>query len=190
VNPRCDIVVIGASLGGLEALALILSALPATMPPIAVVQHRVAEDDGSHRLRDLLAGHTAMPVVEPDDKAGFVAGHVFLAPSDYHLQIEQGWFSLSTDPPVQFARPSIDVLFETAAEAYRRRVVAVVLTCSSVDGLAGAEAVRRHGGRVLVQEPASARSPVLPQAVVDAGLADVVAPLAQLSRHIAAAVSR
>lgn len=179
--------VVGASLGGLEALEALLAGLPAKVPPIAVVQHRLAEEDGNNRLRDLLAGHTALPVVEPDDKMAFTAGTVYVAPSDYHLLVERGWFSLSTEAPVQFARPSIDVMFETAAEAYGRRVVAVVLTCASIDGLAGAAAVRRHGGRVLVQDPATARSPVLPQAVVDAKLADVVAPLAELARHISTA---
>jgi len=176
--------VIGASLGGLEALEVLLAGLPATMPPIAVAQHRLAEDEGTHRLRDLLANHTTLPVVEPDDKTAFAPGTVFLAPNDYHLQIEQGWFSLSTDAPVQFARPSIDILFETAAETYRRHLIAVVLTCSSIDGLAGAQAVRRHGGRLLVQDPATARSAILPQAVVDAGIAHVVAPLPLLARRL------
>jgi two-component system, chemotaxis family, protein-glutamate methylesterase/glutaminase len=187
VRALCDLVVVGASLGGLEALTTLLGGLPATMPPIAVVQHRLAEDEDSTRLVELLGAHTPLRVIEPDDKTPLDAGTVYVAPSDYHLQIEKGWFSLSTDAPVQFARPSIDVLFETAAEVYGRRVVAVVLTCASIDGVAGAMAVKRHGGRVLVQDPQTARSPVLPQAVVDTGVAQVVAPLADLPRHILAA---
>jgi two-component system chemotaxis response regulator CheB len=186
VKPLCDLVVIGASLGGLEALMALLGPLPKSMPPIALVQHRVADDDGSQRLRDILSTHTALRVVEPDDKTLIEAGTVYIAPSDYHLLVEHGWFSLSTEAPVQFARPSIDVLFETAADTYARRVVAVALTCASTDGVAGAVAVRRHGGRVLVQEPETARSPILPRAVIDAGAAHIIAPLADLPRHLMA----
>ena len=177
---------IGASLGGLEALEGLLARLPTTMPAIAIVQHRIAEDDGS-RLRDLLHQHSALPVVEPDDKTAIAAGTVYLAPPDYHLLVEPGHFALSTEGSVQHARPSIDVLFETAADAYGHRVVAVVLTCASVDGVDGARAIRRVGGRVLVQDPADARSPILPTAVIGAGLASEVASLDALPERLARA---
>lgn len=183
MRPFCDLIVVGSSLGGLEALETLLAALPKAMPPIAVVQHRLAEDDNS-RLRELLATHTALRVVEPDDKTPIEPGTVYLAPSDYHLQVERGWFSLSIDAPVQFARPSIDILFETAADVYGRRVIAVVLTCASTDGVSGSLAIKRRGGRVLVQEPQTARSAVLPQAVIDAGAAYLIASLDDLPRHL------
>ena len=176
-----DLVVIGASLGGVEALAVLLAGLPSALPPIAVVLHR--SPDLSDGLGTLLAERSSLPVVEPDDKTAIVAGQVYLAPSDYHLLVERGWFSLSSDGPVRFARPSIDVLLESAADAYGPKVLALLLTCASTDGVNGARAVRRAGGRVLVQEPREARSPVLPQAVIDAGAATLVGPLEDLRRE-------
>jgi two-component system chemotaxis response regulator CheB len=177
-----EIVVIGASLGGLEALGVLLAALPPEMPPIAVVLHRSA--DIGESLCSMLAERSALPVVEPDDKTSMARATVYLAPSDYHLLVERDRFALSSDPPVRFARPSIDVLLETAADAYGARCLAVLLTCASTDGVAGAAAVRRFGGPVLVQDPREARSPVLPGAVVDAGLATVVAPLGELRKEL------
>ncbi len=114
------IVVIGASLGGLHAVETLLRSLPADFPrPVAIVQHREAGSDD--RLGDLLQSHTALPVGEAEDKETIVPGRVYLAPADYHLLIENGDFALSTEPPVWCARPSIDVLFESAAEARARR---------------------------------------------------------------------
>lgn len=179
---RSALVVVGASLGGLEALQHLFAELPAEMPPIAVVQHRSVDPDG--RLAELLAQHTPLRVVEPDDKTPIQPATIYLAPSDYHLLVEPGWFSLSTEAPVHHARPSIDVLLESAADAYGPRVIAALLTCASEDGVAGALAVRRHGGTVLVQDPVEARSPVLPAAVIAAGAASAVAPLDQLRRQL------
>ena len=176
-----DLVVIGASLGGVEALAVLLGRLPSALPPIVVVLHR--STDLSDGLGELLATRSSLPVVEPDDKTAIVAGQVYLAPSDYHLLVERGWFSLSSDGPVRFARPSIDVLLESAADAYGPKVLALLLTCASTDGVNGARAVRRAGGRVLVQEPNEARSPVLPLGVIDAGAANLILPLADLRRE-------
>lgn len=185
---RIDLVVIGSSLGGLEALQTILPALPTWMPPIAIAQHRIADPAG--RLCVLLALHSPMPVVEPDDKTAIAPHTVYLAPSDYHLLIEPGTFALSTEGEVQHARPSIDVLFETAADAYGAGVVAVALSCASIDGVRGAAAIRRRGGQVLVQDPAEARSPILPRAVIAAGAASAVAPLAELTRLLIRACAR
>lgn len=182
MSGRVELVVVGASLGGLEALQVLLAALPPWMPPIAIAQHRNSDPAG--RLCDLLGTHSKLPVVEPDDKTAIVPATIYLAPSDYHLLVEPGWFSLSTEAEVQHSRPSIDVLFETAADAYDARVLAVVLTCASTDGVLGAAAIRRRGGLVLVQDPAEARSPILPAAVIALGVADVVAPLDELVRHL------
>ena len=101
-----------------------------------IVQHRRAEVDG--RLLELLNGHSSLPVVEPDDKEPIRPGHVYLAPSNYHLVAERGFFSLSLDPPVLFARPAIDVLFESVADSYGSTGVAVMLTGSNDDGAIGA----------------------------------------------------
>lgn len=188
MTPRVELVVIGASLGGLEALQHLLPELPTSMPAIAIVQHRITDTDG--RLIERLGKHSALPLVEPDDKTAIAPGTVYVAPSDYHLLVEPGWFSLSTEGVVQYARPSIDVLFETAADAYGPRVVAVVLTCASIDGVAGAVAIRKRGGQVLVQDPTEARSPVLPSAVIAEGVANVIAPLAELRHQLIRACAR
>jgi two-component system chemotaxis response regulator CheB len=121
-----------------------------------------------------------LPVIEPEDKLPLQPGHVYLAPSDYHLLVEHGWLALSVDPPVQYARPSIDVLFESLADAYGPRAVGVMLTSASADGAEGAAAIKRAGGRVLVQEPGSAESPVGPRAVIARTPVDAVLPLEQL----------
>lgn len=188
MNGRVELVVIGASLGGLEAIQVLLAAMPDSMPAIAIVQHRSADPGG--RLGIILGQTSKLPVVEPDDKTAIEPGRVYLAPSDYHLLVQRGWFSLSTEAPVQHARPAIDVLFETAADAYGAALLAVVLTCSSIDGVDGAAAVRAAGGTVLVQDPNEARSPVLPRAVIDAGLASAVMPLDQLARQMIRVCSR
>jgi two-component system chemotaxis response regulator CheB len=174
-----ELVAIGASLGGLTALELLLSGLPDTMPPIAIVQHRRTDEDG--RLSQLLQSHTALTVVEPDDKTSLAPGHVYVAPSDYHLLVEVGTTALSTDAAVRFARPSIDVLFESVARSYGPRAIAVVLTSSSDDGVEGAIAVRRAGGLVVVQDPRSAASPVLPAAVIERAGADRVLHLEEIA---------
>src|SRR6185295_9792686 len=113
---------------------------------VVLVQHRKADPD-SH-LVELLGNHATLPVSEPDDKEPIEPGHVYLAPANYHLIAERGFFSLSTDPPVWFARPSIDVLFETVADSYGAEAIAVMLTGSNEDGAAGAHAVKLAGGQV------------------------------------------
>lgn len=181
----CPVIAIGASLGGLAALQSVLSALPADLPAsVIVAQHRRA--DSESRLSWLLSRACVLPVIEPEDKLPLQPGHVYLAPSDYHLLVEPGWLALSVDPPVQYARPSIDVLFESLADAYGPRAAGVMLTSSSADGADGAAAIKRAGGRVLVQEPESAESPVGPRAVIARTPVDAVLPLAA----IAAAVVR
>lgn len=177
-----EVVVIGASLGGVEALAVLLAELPPELPPIAITLHRSAESGGE--LRSLVATNCSLPVFEPDDKTALKSGTVYLAPADYHLQVEVGTVALSCDPPVRFARPSIDVLLQSAADAYPGAVLAVLLTCASTDGVEGAGAVRRSGGTVLVQDPTTARAPVLPQAVIDAGHASHVGTLDELATRL------
>jgi two-component system, chemotaxis family, protein-glutamate methylesterase/glutaminase len=180
-----DVIVVGASLGGLEALELLLPALPQLpLPPIVIVQHRGVSEH-SHLLH-LLQVHSRWPVREPDDKDALNAGVVYVAPADYHLLIEDGWAALSTDPPVAYARPSIDVLFESAAHCFGARVIAVVLSSSSEDGVAGAIEVRRRGGRVIVQDPLTAVSPILPRAVLERAGADQVLPVEAMPVWLAA----
>lgn len=170
-----EVVAIGTSLGGLHALQVVLAGLPATMPPIVIVQHRSASEED--RLTSLLQLRTGLVVVEPDDKTELVAGRVYVAPSDYHMLVDGGSIALTTDGTVKHARPSIDVLFESVADAYGETAVAVVLTAASEDGVDGAIAIRRAGGLVVVQDPRTAASRVLPAAVIARSAADHVMPL-------------
>lgn len=171
-----QIVVIGASLGGLVALQRLLSALPVSFgPPIAIAQHRLADHDS--RLLQLLARECALPVVEPNDKLAIEQGHVYLAPPDYHLLVDRGTLCLSVDEPVTYARPSIDVLFESAAEAYGSATVGILLTGSSDDGAAGIAAVARVGGRTFVEDPTTAESAVAPRAAIARTKPNHVLPL-------------
>lgn len=164
---KYGLVVIGASLGGLEALRTVLSALPAAFPlPLAVVQHRT--ENAGDSLRVALAGSCALPIVEAGDKLPITAGAVFIAPPGYHLLVEEGHWALSTEGPVLFARPSINVLFETAAEAFGRRAIGVILSGSSGDGADGLAAIDRCGGVALIQSPATALAETMPQAALNA----------------------
>jgi two-component system chemotaxis response regulator CheB len=135
-----QLVVVGASLGGLQALEVLLAGLPRNFPvPVAIVQHRHKSSDD--KLRMMLQQYTPLVVIEPQDKEEIVPGCIYLAPADYHLMIEAGsdsvpypCFSLSTDAPVTYARPSIDVLFETAADTYAEKLIGVLLTGANHDG--------------------------------------------------------
>ncbi|MBA2732157.1 MAG: chemotaxis protein CheB, partial [Acidobacteria bacterium] len=131
-----EIIVIGASYGGLSALQIILSNLsPELCLPVVIVQHRRKdEDDG---LCEYLHKRSSLPLTEPNDKEIVEPGRVYLAPRDYHLLIEESMFALSTESPVGYARPSIDVLFESAADVYHERIIGVILTGANRDGAMG-----------------------------------------------------
>ena len=160
-----ELVVVGTSRGGLKALQTMLSGLHYEFSlPVVVVQHRSKEMETG--LCQFVASHCALPVCEPDDKQPIEGGRVYLAPRDYHLMIEDGAFALSTDSPVAFARPSIDVLFESAADEYRERVVGVILTGQNRDGARGLAAIKARGGMTIVQEPDSAESKEMPRAAI------------------------
>jgi two-component system chemotaxis response regulator CheB len=160
-------IVIGASLGGMAALQTVLRDLPKSFPrPIAVVLHRHKDSDDS--LMTILRREIALPVREVVDKDPIQLCCVHIAPSDYHLLVETMCFSLSTDEPVQFARPSIDVLFESAADVYGSQAIAIILTGANRDGASGAREIRRRGGTVIVQHPETAESAVMPQAAIQA----------------------
>jgi two-component system, chemotaxis family, protein-glutamate methylesterase/glutaminase len=175
------LVVIGTSWGGLEALRTILRALPSELDAAVVVaQHR---SPGSHAtaFRDLLRAVTRLRVREAGDKDELRPGTVYIAAPDYHLLIQERTVALSTDEPVQHARPSIDVLFETAAESYRERCVGVVLTGANADGARGLRRVVELGGAALVEDPATATRNEMPLAAIAAAPAARVAPIAELA---------
>jgi two-component system chemotaxis response regulator CheB len=170
------IVVVGASLGGLNALGILLAGLPRDFSvAVAIAQHRTREPEST--LAALLQKQTFLPVVDAEDKMPIERGNVYLAPPDYHLLVGREQFSLSIDEPVSHARPSVDVLFDSAASSFGRGTIAVVLTGANADGAAGAALVKGSGGRVIVQDPKEAESPIMPAAAVSRGVADAILPL-------------
>jgi two-component system, chemotaxis family, protein-glutamate methylesterase/glutaminase len=177
---RYELIVVGASLGGFQALEQVLGGLPPGFPlPIVVVQHRSSDSDDL--LAILLKRKSRLPVSEAEDKQPIMPGQVYIAPANYHLLVEEGHLALSTQSPVEFARPSIDVLFESAADAFRERVVAVLLTGSNKDGAEGMARVKDCGGLTLVQDPASAESVRMPEAAIEASGIDRVLPLSEIA---------
>jgi two-component system chemotaxis response regulator CheB len=168
-----QLVVVGTSWGGLAALRMILGGLPAAFPlAMAIVQHRGKDSDDA--LVTLLQERSVLPVREVEDKTPIEPGCVYVAPPDYHTLVEPGYFALSVDAPVAHSRPSIDVLFESAAEAYRERLVGVVLTGANRDGAAGVQRVRQLGGFTVAQDPSTAESRTMPAAAVETGVDRVV----------------
>jgi two-component system, chemotaxis family, protein-glutamate methylesterase/glutaminase len=151
--------------------------------PIVVAQHR-HRDSLEETLSGLLSSHIGRPVVDVDDKLPIERGRVYLAPPDYHLLVERGWFALSVDERVQFARPSIDVLFQSAAYAYGAGVIGIVLTGSNEDGAAGLARIKERGGVAVVQDPAGAARRAMPDAAIAATAADAVLPLEEIGPFI------
>jgi two-component system chemotaxis response regulator CheB len=181
---RPEIVVIGGSWGGMDALIELLRGLaPDFELPVIAVLHR-APSSGDGVLERHVAAKTSLTVVEADDKVTIERGTVYVAPADYHLIVEPGSLALSVDAPVRMSRPSIDVTFESAADAYGAGVVAVVLTGANDDGAIGARAVHAAGGTVLVQEPSSATRREMPDAAVASGAADRVLPLHAIAAYL------
>lgn len=167
-GPRAEAVAVGASAGALEALSALLPNLPADYPlPVFVVVHLPA--DRESLMAGLLQESCRLAVREAVDKETIAGGTVYIAPPDYHLLIEPDRrLSLSSEEPVLFSRPSIDVLFETAAEAYGSGLVGVVLTGANSDGAAGLRAVCKAGGVGLVQRPDTALAQAMPRAALEA----------------------
>ncbi|MFH0774403.1 MAG: chemotaxis protein CheB [bacterium] len=212
MNPK--IIVIGASKGGLQALKTVLSALPAEFPlPVVIVQHREKEADEA--LSQLLQKVSSLTVTEVEDKQPILPGQVFLAPGGYHLLIESDTlpptlspqpsfsspitdyrspdhlpfppchFALSTAEPVKYSRPSVDVLFESAAEVYGEGVIGVILTGNNADGAQGLAAVKQAGGMTIVQEPRTAEADSMPKAAIAATEVDKILPLEEIGPFLA-----
>ena len=186
-DPAQRVVAIGASIGGLEALKQVLGALQADYPwPVIVLLHTSAGYRGT-RLDTLLAQYCALPVREAEARRPLESGVVHLAPAGYHLLVEQNLrFSLSVDEKVSYVRPSADVLFESLAEAVGAGAIGVILTGANDDGAAGLAAIRARGGLAIVQEPAEAQAPQMPQAALRVAGADHVLSLAAIGARLAA----
>jgi two-component system, chemotaxis family, protein-glutamate methylesterase/glutaminase len=179
-----DLICVGASWGGLEAIGSLLTDVPDEVDvPIVIAQHRSA-DSAPGGLADLLHMRVKRPVRDVEDKAPIEPRHVYLAPPDYHLLVERGSFALSVDARVKHARPSIDVLFESASYTYGPGVIGIILTGANEDGAAGLAAVKARGGVAVVQEPRSAARRTMPEAAIAATAADAVLPLAEIGKFV------
>ena len=180
------VVVLGCSWGGLRALSTVLDGLPTDLPAaVVVVQHRM---HGPSELASLLSQHTPWEVCEAEDKEEISANRVFLAPPGYHLLVDGHRFALSTDAPQNNSRPSVDVLFESMAEALGPDLVAVVLTGANDDGAAGLRQVARYGGLAIVQDPETAEKRAMPEAAIAAVPEAAVVPLDGVAAAIVEAV--
>ena len=179
-----DIAVVGTSWGGLAALRALVSGLPGSFSmAVVLVQHR--HKDSDQLLRVLLQEQTELMVCEIEDKMPIIHGGVYVAPPDYHTLVEPGHFSLSTDAPVRYSRPSIDVTFLSAADSYAHRTVGIVLTGANADGSSGLRRISDRGGMALVQDPATAESPAMPAAAVQAVPRARVMPLPEIISYLA-----
>ncbi len=179
-----DLVCIGASWGGLRAVGQVLAALPEDFDlPIAIAQHR-HPDSQAEILVELLQTKTNRPVLDVEDKMSIAPRHVYIAPPNYHLLVEPGSFALSVDEHIQFARPSIDVLFETATHAYGAGVIGIILTGANADGALGLARIKNAGGVALIQDPLGAARRTMPDAAIAATVADAILPVEAIGNFI------
>jgi two-component system chemotaxis response regulator CheB len=179
-----DIVVVGTSWGGLAALRTLVAGLRKEfMMAITLVQHR--HKDSDHLLRVLLQERTELLVCEVEDKMPIEHGRIYVAPPDYHTLVEPGHFSLSTEAPVRFSRPSIDVTFGSAADSYAHRTVGIVLTGANADGAEGLRRISDRGGMAIVQDPSTAESKTMPEAARERVPRAKVMPLEEIVLFLA-----
>jgi len=177
---RIEAVVIGASAGGVEALGTLLPTLPAGYRlPVFCILHLPA--DRESRLAELFGERLALPVSEAADKQAIEPGTVYFAGAGYHLSVERDFtFSLSCEAPVHFARPAIDVLMESSADAYGPGLVGILLTGANQDGAAGMAAIHAGGGLTVVQDPDDAQVATMPQSAIDRFSPHLILPLARI----------
>jgi two-component system chemotaxis response regulator CheB len=178
---RIDAIVIGASAGGVDALSILLPALTLGLrASLFVVVHLPRERPSL--LVEIFAPKCALHVKEAEDKMRVDPGTVYFAPPDYHLLIDKGpQLALSIDEPVHFSRPSIDVLFESAADIYAERLMGIILTGANEDGAAGLAAIHRSGGVTIVQEPDSAQVPLMVLSALERTPVDFVLSLKNIA---------
>lgn len=177
---RIEAVVIGGSAGVLEVLRQVLPAPAASgYPPVVVVVH--LPEDRPGLLPGILSPRGRLRLKQAEDKEWLERDSIYFAPGGYHLLVETDRsLALSVDEPVHFSRPAIDVLFETAAEAYCERLMAVLLSGASEDGAAGLRRVQQAGGLTVVQDPATAEVPYMPAMAVKACTPDYLLPPARI----------
>lgn len=174
-------IVIGVSAGGLHALKTMLPMLPAAFPsPLAIVQHLDPHADSY--LSEYLNQISAITVKEAEDKEMLIPGTAYVAPPGYHLLIEpDGSFSLSVDEKVNFSRPSIDLLFESAADAFGQATIGIVLTGANADGAKGLHTIKARGGLAIVQNPETAQVPYMPKSAIEMTHIDYIVNLERIA---------
>ena len=174
---KYEAIVIGVSSGGMNAMKVMFALLPKNFnTPIIIVQHRGARSD--NQLIKILNENSNLSIKEADEKEKIENGNVYIAPPDYHLMIESDkTFSLTVDERVNYARPSIDVLFESAAEAYRDKLIGVILTGSNSDGTAGFKKINEYEGLTIAQDPKTAESAYMPASAIAAIKPDYILSL-------------
>ncbi len=185
-----DAIVIGASAGGLHALTRILQPLPGGFPvPVMVVQHRARDE--RNLLEEVLQQKCKVRIKQADEKEAIEKGVVYFAPPDYHLLIENDrTFSLSFDAPVNFSRPSIDVLFETAADVFEERLLGIILTGANNDGAAGIRKISMRGGVTIAQSPETADYADMPKAAINTGYVHHIMTPDEISRYLLALIKK
>lgn len=177
-----DAVVIGASAGGVEALLTLFAHVqPGFQLPVIVVLH--IPDERRSQLAAVFNSRLSLPVKEVDDKEPIVPGTLYFAAPGYHVSIEQDHsFSLSREERVHYSRPSIDYLFESAADVYQSRLAAILLTGANQDGAQGLSSVKQQGGLTIVQDPTEAHVAIMPHAALERCQPDYILPLHGIAR--------
>ncbi len=184
-NENYEAIVIGASRGGMEALHAVLRHLPEDFSLSMVVVQHLHAGSGDF-LADYLNGACKLKVKQADEKEGIVPGVIYVAPADYHLLVEEDRsFSLTIDAPVNYSRPSIDVLFEAAADVYGASLAGVILTGANADGSNGLKRIKELGGLAIAQDPETAEADVMPRAAIAATEVDHVLPVEQIGPFLA-----
>ncbi|CAG4895349.1 Protein-glutamate methylesterase/protein-glutamine glutaminase 2 [Paraburkholderia gardini] len=180
-----DMVAIGASAGGVEVLRELLAALPGSFAPAVMIVMHLVPDVPSY-LVQTFSYRSALPVIEPDAGERILAGRIHVAPPGYHMLVENDrTVALSTEAAVRHSRPSIDVLFESAAWVYRERLLGILLSGANDDGVHGLATVRAMGGLAWVQTPETAASPEMPRAAIERGVVDEVLSPPIMARRLA-----
>lgn len=184
-QPACRCIVIGASAGGLKALTQLIEPLTPDFPlPLVCVIHLHPHSQTAGFVYNLRK-HSKLQVHEANEKVVPQPATLYLAPANYHILIENdGSLALSIDSKVNFSRPSIDVLFTSAAAIYRQHLIGILLSGGSIDGVAGLQAVQRCGGLTIAQDPLSAEVPLMPQSAINAGCVDTILSPAEIGHWL------
>jgi len=188
VSSRHDIIVIGASLGGVKALQTLVMTLPNDLAAsLFIVLHILASQPS--QLPVILRHSASLPVLHAVENMAIEQGKIYIAPPDHHLLLKEGYMHLGTGPKEQYVRPAVNVLFRSAAHAYGPRVVGVILTGNGQDGTAGLQVVKQHGGITIVQDPGDADFPSMPQSALKHVKVDYTVPLLSIAPLLTRLVS-